>query len=100
MKNEAKTAKNQILEDIKAFRVEHKEEPQETVEHPRVSKFSVTDPTLVNKNMKYTVHGEDEDGDFVVVRRYREFDALVQVLKSRWLGCYVPSIPEKKFVNA
>lgn len=68
-------------------------------EHPRVKKFSVTNPTMVNKSIKYNVEGADDEGDFNIVRRYREFNALAQVLRQRWPGCYVPCIPEKKFLN-
>lgn len=45
--------------------------------------------------MKYNVEGVDDEGDFQEMRRFREFHALQQVLKTRWVGCYVPSIPEK-----
>lgn len=40
--------------------------------------------------------GVDFDGEFNDVRRFREFHALADVLRIRWPGCYVPSIPEKK----
>ena len=50
--------------------------------------------------MKYTVSGVDDEGDFQDTRRFREFHALGVVLRTRWLGCYVPSIPEKKIVGA
>ena len=53
----------------------------------------------VGSSIKYTVEGVDDEGDFSVVRRYREFHALATVLKQRWPGCYVPAIPEKKFIN-
>lgn len=75
---------------MKAFKEEQEIKPDEAEEHPRVQKFKVTNPTLVNKSMKYTVEGEDDAGEFIVIRRYREFDAFVQALKSRWLGCYLP----------
>ena len=50
--------------------------------------------------MKYNVTGEDSNGDFVTKRRFREFAALSTVLKARWPGCYIPSIPEKKFMKS
>lgn len=50
--------------------------------------------------MKYSVTGVDDDGDFNDVRRYREFHALADILRIRWPGCYVPSIPEKKMVGS
>lgn len=43
--------------------------------------------------------GCDDEGDFQEARRFREFHALAQVLRTRWLGCYVPQIPEKKVVG-
>jgi hypothetical protein len=45
------------------------------------------------------VTGEDDEGDFMEVRRYREFHALGSIIRIRWPGCYVPSIPEKKLMN-
>ena len=44
--------------------------------------------------------GVDDEGDFSEVRRFREFHALAQVLRTRWPGIYVPSMPEKKIVNS
>lgn len=64
-----------------------------------MQKFSVTNPVKVAGHVKYTVTGIDEGGDFTEVRRYREFHALGQVLRTRWPGCYVPSLPEKKLLN-
>ena len=40
--------------------------------------------------------GCDHLGDFEVYRRYKQFDLLRNVLHSRFLGLYVPPIPEKK----
>jgi sorting nexin-1/2 len=45
------------------------------------------------------VTGVDDEGEFSAVRRYREFHALATALKTRWPGCYVPQIPEKKMMN-
>ena len=44
----------------------------------------------------YKVKGKDNLGEFEVFRRFREFDLLRKVLYSRFLGLYVPPIPEKK----
>lgn len=44
----------------------------------------------------YKVKGRDHHGEFDVNRRFREFDHLRRVLYSRFLGLYVPPIPEKK----
>jgi len=53
----------------------------------------------VSGHIKYTVTGVDDEGNFSDVRRFREFHALAQVLRTRWPGCYIPSIPEKKMMN-
>ena len=50
--------------------------------------------------MKYDLIGEDPDGDFVTKNRFRKFAALSTILKARWPGFYVPSIPEKKFMKS
>jgi hypothetical protein len=38
----------------------------------------------------------DLHGEFEILRRFREFDTLRKTLYSRFLGLYVPPIPEKK----
>lgn len=43
--------------------------------------------------------GEDDEGEFKASRRFREFAALSVILKGRWFGCYIPSIPEKKLMK-
>jgi sorting nexin-1/2 len=45
------------------------------------------------------VTGVDNEGDFNEIRRFKEFYALADILRIRWPGCYVPSIPEKKVVD-
>lgn len=69
---------------------------EEDVEDPRSQKFSVSDPQKVQGHIKYTIVGEDSDGAFEVVRRYREFFSLRNILVQRWPGVYIPAIPEKK----
>lgn len=75
------------------------EQEVEEPEDPRVQKFTVLNPVKIGGNVKYTVSGVDDEGEFSEVRRYREFNALAQVLRTRWPGCYIPSIPEKKMLN-
>jgi len=36
----------------------------------------VLNPVKIGGNVKYTVAGVDDEGDFSEVRRYREFNAL------------------------
>lgn len=64
-----------------------------------MKKFTVINPAKVAGHIKYTVTGIDESGDFSDIRRYREFFALYSVLKTRWLGVYIPALPEKKTMN-
>jgi hypothetical protein len=49
-----------------------------------------------SKHHVYKVRGRDHLGEFEALRRFREFDLLRKVLYSRFLGLYVPPIPEKK----
>lgn len=41
----------------------------------------------------------DEKGEFEVLRRYSEFDALRNQMVERWPGCYIPAIPSKQFIG-
>jgi len=66
--------------------------------------FSVRDPKKMNDGalgqvIKYTVTGQDSEGKFETLRRYKEFEALQKTLVDRWPGCYVPAIPEKSTDN-
>jgi hypothetical protein len=62
--------------------------------------IDVTESKLQNdtigKHHLYKVKGVDHQGDFEVFRRYKQFYLLRNVLHSRFLGLYVPPIPEKK----
>lgn len=95
-----------MLDQIKNFKQEGDDDktfvddaPLEP-EDPRVAKFSVENPQKSAGHIKYTVTGVDDEGEFKEQRRFREFHALSVVLRTRWPGCYVPSIPEKKVVGA
>ena len=100
LKDEAELAKKKLIEEIKQFRTEDSEkEAIEEPEDPRVQKFTVLLPVKIGGHVKYSVTGVDDEGEFTDVRRFREFHALGQVLRTRWPGCYVPSIPEKKILN-
>ena len=74
-----------------------REEPEENEEKEdtTILKFLVMNPLKVGGHVKYTIQGADDEGVFTEARRFKEFHALAQVLKQRWPGCYVPSIPEK-----
>jgi hypothetical protein len=62
--------------------------------------IEVCEPQIKNKATGkyhiYKVVGKDYLGPFEAFRRYSEFDILRKVLYSRFLGLYVPPLPEKK----
>ncbi len=67
-----------MINEIKQFKIEDPESDKEfsEPEDPRVQGFTVLNPVKIGGNVKYTVTGVDDEGDFTEVRRYREFDAL------------------------
>ena len=62
----------------------------------------VTNPIIKDqrftKHVTYTIIGEDNKGPFEAQRRYKEFNALQNLLNSQWPGCWVPQIPAKKAI--
>lgn len=62
--------------------------------------IEVCEPQLkadtIGKHHIFKVKGRDHQGDFEVMRRFKQFDLLRNVLFARFLGLYVPPIPEKK----
>jgi hypothetical protein len=60
----------------------------------------VCDPQLKSsgpgKHTVFKVVGADHLGEYEIFRRFREFNLLRTTLHSRFLGVYVPPIPEKK----
>lgn len=64
--------------------------PEIEVCEPRV----VSD--TIGKHHEFKVKGRDHQGDFEVYRRFKQFDAFRKCLHTRFLGLYVPPIPEKK----
>ena len=95
-------AKQKLIQDLNKLTVmdDTGEEGQvnEEMDGPRVKKFTVTNPVKVSGHIKYTITGEDAEGMFVEVRRYREFFALRNILASRWPGVFIPALPEKSLV--
>ena len=64
------------------------------------SKYNVCVVEVVKaSHTGYKVKGIDKQGEFDIVRRYREFFALRTTLRKRWIGFYVPGIPEKKAIG-
>ena len=61
------------------------------------SKFNVcVVETIKSGHTGYKIKGVDGQGEFDIVRRFREFYALRSTLRKRWIGFYVPGIPPKK----
>lgn len=44
----------------------------------------------------YKIKGVDKNGELDICRRYKEFYALRNVMRKRWVGFYIPGIPPKK----
>lgn len=99
---QAEKAKKKLIDDLNKMTVmeETGEEGHihEEMDDPRVKRFAVSNPVKINGHIKYTISGEDSDGVFEEVRRFREFYALRNALVQRWPGIYIPSIPEKSLV--
>jgi hypothetical protein len=100
LKEEADLAKKRLIEDLNSMTIKNVD--IETVgveeEDPRARKFTVSNPVKISGHIKYTVKGEDSEGPFEEVRRFREFYTLRNILIQRWPGVYIPAIPEKKLV--
>ena len=62
--------------------------------------FKVTDPAKIGGSFtSYTVTGVDDQGQFSVMRRYKEFHAIWWKLFQKWIGIYIPKLPDKKLTN-
>jgi len=65
--------------------------------------IEVCEPTLkpdtIGKHHVFKVKGKDHQGEFEIYRRFKQFDMLRKTLFIRFLGLYVPPIPEKKAVG-
>jgi sorting nexin-1/2 len=66
-------------------------------------KIDVVDTRVQNdtigKHHLYKIKGSDHLGEFEVFRRYKQFHMLRNVLFTRFMGLYVPPIPEKKQIG-
>jgi hypothetical protein len=58
--------------------------------------IEVFEPTLYIGHNVYRVKGRDHNSEFDILRRFCEFDLLRKVRYLRFLGIYVPTIPENK----
>eukprot|EP00824_Muranothrix_gubernata_P000723 TRINITY_DN1083_c0_g1_i1.p1 TRINITY_DN1083_c0_g1~~TRINITY_DN1083_c0_g1_i1.p1 ORF type:complete len:438 (-),score=49.59 TRINITY_DN1083_c0_g1_i1:25-1338(-) len=57
---------------------------------------TVTNPIVNKSHHEYLVKGRDDEGEFEVYRRYKEFISLRNALGGRWPGIYIPPVPPKK----
>jgi len=49
-----------------------------------------------SKHHIFKVMGRDNNGEFEIFRRYKEFLTFRDVLSTRWPGLYIPPMPPKK----
>lgn len=65
-------------------------------------KLEVCEPMIkggaTGKHHQYKIKGLDHQGVIEIYRRFKQFNNLREILFSRFLGLYVPPIPEKKKV--
>jgi sorting nexin-1/2 len=60
---------------------------------------SAKETTGLNKKTTYAISCKDKSGSFEITRFYHEFVLLREKLLLRWPGCFIPSVPTKKFGN-
>ena len=60
--------------------------------------LEVSNPSLVDGHHEYQIIGNDNSGPINILRRYKHFHFLREVLFKRFLGIYIPPIPEKKTI--
>ena len=69
------------------------------IEYDPDAKIKVMEPSTVSgmfsRYTEYTLKGEDEQGEFSVTRRYKEFYTLRSIIVKNWPGFYIPAIPPK-----
>jgi hypothetical protein len=52
----------------------------------------------ITKHVLYSISGDDAQGSFACLRRYKEFSTLRYVLTVQWPGFYIPQIPPKQMI--
>jgi len=62
-------------------------------------KFEVGPPLEKGSHMQYLVKGADKQGPWDGLRRYSHFHELLEVLRARWPGIYLPRLPPKKAIG-
>ncbi|CDW87379.1 px domain containing protein [Stylonychia lemnae] len=58
--------------------------------------IEVAIPVIKNGHHEYQIIGNDQLGHFDVSRRFKHFHLFREILYKRFLGLYIPPIPEKK----
>ena len=61
----------------------------------RVTGYTIEKGSL-KSYVKFQIEGRDAKGGFECRRRYKEFEKLRTYMRRKWLGLYVPLLPEKK----
>jgi hypothetical protein len=56
------------------------------------------DTIIISSHVSYLIKGKNLKENSLE-RRYREFDALHNVLIQKWPGIYIPPIPKKQIIN-
>ena len=57
------------------------------------------DTIIVTSHVSYLIKGKNISKEDSLERRYREFDALHNVLTQKWPGIYIPPIPKKQIIK-
>ena len=57
------------------------------------------DTIIVSSHVSYIIKGKNISQEISLERRYREFDALHNVLLKKWPGIYIPPIPKKQIIK-
>jgi hypothetical protein len=62
--------------------------------------ITVSSPELAHgkSHVVYKISGRDPEGEFEVLRRYKDFVNLREILVKEWPGCYIPKIPPKQMI--
>ena len=82
LKEDAGIAKNKLMKEIENLGVDYRAqgEMEEEKKDPLIEKFTVQNPSKKSGHVVYEVRGVDEQGEFIELRRFREFDALSKTL--------------------
>lgn len=86
-------------EEVKGDERAEYEDTRPVIEYDPNAKIKVMDPSkhsgTISGHTEYTLKGIDEQGEFSVTRRYKEFYSLRNLLTKNWPGFFIPAIPPK-----